>query len=383
MPDFPQELIDAIIEEVSIASRPTLAACSLTATAFVTSSQRRLFWGISISNLGAYERTAVRLAESPHLGAYVRDLALDIKELPKDCPPLKAILPLLPGVERLSIVGNANGPIRNQIGQNHCLIDLLSLPSLRCLALDHLSDVPSSFILHAFSSVEQVSLSSLSIGDETDQDVGLPPPTDLWHLRVFTDVYDAILPFVLHPARLPHLQHLTRLSIVFSPVSDELKYRFMSLISACSSTLNHLSLELEAPLELPRLPNLSSLELWLDVDLAKTPVLLTTIVSQTAAAGPHLEALTLALMDRPKRYPDRQFQWTRSTVKWAALDSALMDMRHLQTATFSLRHFFFTRERYVAFVPSIEFMLPRAFDAELLRFSQGMAIGHPMDSFVD
>ncbi|KAJ7489005.1 hypothetical protein FB451DRAFT_1390192 [Mycena latifolia] len=363
MPDFPQELIDAIIDEVQLASRPTLAACSLTAAAFVTSSQRRLFWGISISNLGAYERTAIRLAESPHLGAYVRDLALDIKELPKDCPPLKAILPLLPGVERLSIVGNANAPLRNPFEQNPCLIDFISLSSLRCLALDHLVDVPSSLIWRAFSSLEQVSLSCLALANQTDQEVVSPPPTGIRHLRVSQDAFILILPFVLHPTQLPHLQHLTRLSIVFSSVSDELKhlslepatsFLFCYLFSPCAKQIRLFAeIHSEAPFDLPRLLALSSLELWLDVDLVKTPLLLATIVSQTAAAGPHLEALTLAFMDRPKRLPDRQFQWTRSAAEWTTLDSALMDMRHLQKAIFSLRHFLWNEERYAAFVPYI------------------------------
>ncbi|KAJ7488927.1 hypothetical protein FB451DRAFT_1552871 [Mycena latifolia] len=384
MSDFPQEIIDAIIDEIPLAPRATLAACSLTATAFVTSSQRRLFWGISISNLGAYERTAVRLAESPHLGAYVRHLALDITELPKDYPQLKAILPLMPGIERLSITGDANAPPWNQLGQNPRLIDLLALPSLKCFALHHLNHVHSSVILRAFSSVEQVSLSHLHIlvPEEAQGSEGVAPQRGPWHLRIWGDAYDVVLPFVLHPNRLPYLQRLARLSIAFSPLTDELKDRFMTLITACSG-LKHLTLELEAPLELPRLPGLSSLELWLDVDLVKSPAQLATIVSQTAAAAPHLEVLTLALMDRPKQPPRRQHQWVFSVAEWTALDDALMDMRDLREVVFSLRHFIWNEERFAAFVPYIEQKLPRVSDAELLRFTQGLAFGHPMDSFVD
>ncbi|KAJ7677660.1 hypothetical protein B0H17DRAFT_1334233 [Mycena rosella] len=380
MPDIPQELIDAIIDQVPDSS---LAACSLTATAFVPSSQRRLFRWMSLSTLSRYERTAALLASSPHLGQYVRSLALHIKTIPKDYAHLKAILSLLPEIERLSIVGDANTAPRNQLGQNPCLVDLMSLPSLTCVALHHLSDVPSSLISRALGSFVQVSVSFLSITDEDQSSAELPPPTDLWHLRVSMDVYDVIVPFVLQPKRLPHLQQLARLCFVFSPIPDALQPRFMALLAACSNTLEHLELELEAPLELPPLPMLYSLELWLDVDLAKNPTLLASIVSQTGACAPHLESLTLSLMDRPKRTPQLQHQWAPSAAEWSALDAALMDMPDLWQAIFSLRHFIWDATRYAAFVPYIEQKLPRAFDAELLGFSQQLAFPHPMDCFVD
>ncbi|KAJ7689289.1 cytochrome P450 [Mycena rosella] len=373
------KLIDAIVEKVSDSS---LVACSLASTAFVPHSQRRLFRSMSLSGVEAYERIALVLTSSPHLGTYVRNLALDIKEVPKRYAQLKTILLLLPEIERLSIAGNINAT-GNQLRQNPCLLDFISLPSLKCFALDGIHDIPTSFVLRAFSSFEQVSLSCLYIANQEDQASIVSRSPTIRHLRISMEAYHSIIPFLLAPGRFVHLKHLTRLSIIFAPIPDELRETFVALIAACSRTLEHLELELDVPLELPELPALSSMHLWIDVGLAKTPQLLASIVSQTAACVPHLTVLSLSLIDRPKNYPVRQLPFTRSAAEWPDLDSALMDLRDLRQVFFSLRYFVRSAERYASFVPYIEQKLPRAFDAELLRFSQHAAVEHPMDCFTE
>jgi hypothetical protein len=242
MPGLPQELIDAIIELVPDSS---LGACSMTATAFVVSSQRRLFRWMSLSNMGAYERTAVLLVTSPHLGAYVRYVAMQISSIPADYIHLKSILARLSELERVSIVGYANAAQGNQLALNPCLIDLLSLPSLRCIALHHLSDVPSSLIARAFASFEQVSLSHLSITNVPHPTAGpFSVPRDLSHLRAVSDAYETIYPFVFHAQHAEYLKKLTRLSFVFPPVPQALETEFTALLSSCSATLNSLETEL-------------------------------------------------------------------------------------------------------------------------------------------
>ncbi|KAJ7735388.1 hypothetical protein DFH07DRAFT_843705 [Mycena maculata] len=382
-PDLPQEVIDAILEDVPDSS---LGACSLTATAFVTSSQRRLFRWMSLRNLSAYERTARLLASSPHLGPYFRYLALSITDIPKDYPVLKSILALLNELEYLSISGNANGPTWNQIGQNPALIDLLSRPTLRCFALHHLSGVPSSVILRALSSCKEVLLSHLSITDES-QDAEVAPPTELWHFGVTSDAYGrhGILPFVLHPTRVGYLRRLRRLSVVLPPIPEELMDSFMALLIACSSTLEHLEIELTEALvidNLPTFPALRVLELWIDVEAAKTPTTLNAIVAGTTAAMPHLEALTIALLDRPPRNPQRH-QWTgRRPWAWADLDSTFVDMPDaLRQVTLALLYFDKDPERYAAFVAYMQDNLPRAFDAGLLAFVYHPSFTHAMDRF--
>jgi hypothetical protein len=243
MPDLPQELIDAIVDVVPESS---LGACSLTATAFVVSSQRRLFRWMSLDDIPSYERTAHLLVSSPHLGPYFRYLALVIKDIPKDYAPLESILAPLTEIEYLTISGDsASAATPNQIAQNPCLIDLLSIPTLRCFALQDLVDVPSSIISRALSSFEEVELFRVSIANEEDQEEEvLSSPGGLWHLNILFDGYESLLPFVLHPKRIESLHQLGRLSVVIPPIPELLQPRFRELLVACSSTLEHLEIEL-------------------------------------------------------------------------------------------------------------------------------------------
>ncbi|KAJ7100863.1 hypothetical protein B0H15DRAFT_817525, partial [Mycena belliarum] len=337
--EYPQELIDAIIEEVPHSARTTLAACALTSSAFVASSQRRLFWGVSIANVGAYKRAAALLASSPHLGAYVRCLELNIAGLPKDCPQLKEILSRLPDVERLVITGRPVA-FHDQLGENPSLLDLIARSSVKALGLRNVSRIHPSVVLRAFSYMEQVSLYDVSIANADGNLGDVAPSAKVHHLRITGDEYSLVIPFISQPTLFTYLRHLTSISVLFPPIYDELKPGFNSLLTACSSTLKHLKLELEAPYDnLPALPGLSHLELWLDVDLLKTPVQLAAIVSRTAAATPHIHALTLAMMDRPKQAPQRQLAFPFSVAEWPALDDAIMGLRDLREVEFSLRYF--------------------------------------------
>jgi hypothetical protein len=242
MPDLPQELIDAIVDVVPESS---LGACSLTATAFVVSSQRRLFRWMSLDDIRSYERTAYLLVSSPHLGPYFRYLALVIKDVPKDFAPLKSILAPLSEIEYLTISGDsASAATPNQIAQNPCLIDLLSIPTLRCFALQDLVDVPSSMISRALSTFEEVGLFRVSIANEDQEEEVLSSPGGLWHLNIPFDGYESLLPFVLHPKRIGALHQLGRLSVVIPPIPELLQPRFRELLVACSNTLEHLEIEL-------------------------------------------------------------------------------------------------------------------------------------------
>ncbi|KAJ6588018.1 hypothetical protein B0H19DRAFT_1097698 [Mycena capillaripes] len=344
---------------------------------------------MSLEDISSYERTARLLASSPHLGQYFRYLALDIKALPRDYAPLQSILAPLSEIEYLTIAGDsASAATSNQIAQNPCLIDLLSVPTLRYFALQDLVDVPSSLISRAFSSFEQVLLLRISIDitDEEDQPTegSESSPVDLWHLGVVFDGYESILPFVLHPRSKGFVQQLGRLSVTIPPITESLQPKFTELLVACSSTLEDLEIELEIPpTYLPTLPALIFLELWIDVEVTKTPGLLDSIISETIASTPHVEVLTISLLDRPSvpHRPDPQ-QWTdRSPLDWAGLDSALMDMPDLYEVDFSLRWFHNQPERYIAFVPYVQAHLPRAFDAGLLGFNYCSCFQHSMDRF--
>ncbi|KAJ7171112.1 hypothetical protein C8R46DRAFT_1190563 [Mycena filopes] len=340
MPDLPQELIEAIVEEVPIES---LAACSLAAIAFITSSQRRLFQWMSLPDIAAYQRAEKLLASSPHLGRYFRYLDLVIIEIPDDFSCLKSILSGLSEIEFLTISGSYTTP--HQMGKNPFLIDFLSHPTLRCLGLSHLGEVPASLISRAFSLFEEVQLSLISIVNDEDQASDDPlPPAELWNLAISGDgaeiAEQTMLAFLLQPKRIQSLA-LQQLSVMFPPVHADHAHRFEELLVACSDSLDSLELELETPpTYIPTLPNLTYLELWLDVELTKTPPELLAIIAAAVASAPHLEVLTIAFLDRPAnpRRPHRQL-WMGVQPEWAPIDSALMDMKDLCEVVFSLRWF--------------------------------------------
>jgi hypothetical protein len=73
---LPQELVDVIINLVSLDDRPTLMSCALISRAFRSWSQRRLFDRISLSNSASTTCLLFALAASPHLGQQTRKLEL-------------------------------------------------------------------------------------------------------------------------------------------------------------------------------------------------------------------------------------------------------------------------------------------------------------------
>ncbi|KAJ7653114.1 hypothetical protein DFH06DRAFT_1204746 [Mycena polygramma] len=352
-------------------------------------SQRQLFRWMSLRDLPAYQRTGRLLAASPHLGKYIRFLALSIHQLPRDYELLKDILALLPEIERLSIEGHSVADIT----RNQSLVDLFARPTIRSLGLNRVVNVPSSLILRAFSSFEEVLLSSITLAkvEEGDATGGLPSLATIWNLGVLgeempegKDEY-SLLFFLLHPARIGMLQNLRRLSVVMPPVPQRALAGFTSLLVACSRTLEHVELELEAsPAYLPSLPALKSLELWFDVGFTNTPDALLSILADTIDTMSNLEVLTLAILDRPYD-PQVRPQWTGRTPRmWADLDAlwADSDLPVLREVHFSLRWFHSEPQRYAEFVSFIQAHLPRTRKAGLIRFSYRFSLPHQMDKFV-
>ncbi|KAK6981706.1 hypothetical protein R3P38DRAFT_414465 [Favolaschia claudopus] len=376
-PELPQELIDAIIEEVPQSSLP---ACSLVATSFLESSQKRLFRYMTLKGMPSYQKTARLLTGSPHLGKYVRYLFVDLGDIPPNYAEISSILGPLSEIEYLAIQGEPMfTDIAPVLAENPRVLELLSVPTLRVLALE-LVDIPSSALLQAFSSLEQVIISRSTIVQDEEQDEGqdeeqseFTEPGNIWHLKVVSPGDNGEnLAFVCHPRYHTLLKYLVRFSVMFPPVPDNLLPQFSQFLVACSDSLEYLEIELETPPIFPTLPTLTVLELLLDVELTKTPDLLHSIVASAVSSTPNLEVLIFAILDHPHgpHRPNRQ-QWTaRAPADWAALDSALMDIAELDEVEFSLRSFKNADEgRFNAFVEFFEVHLPRANEAGFLGFT--------------
>jgi hypothetical protein len=174
MVELAQELIDIIVDSVSIcdnahaaccsgqwaSDRSTLQACALVSPAFLVSSQRCLFRSLTLRG----KADAVSgLAQQPHLPSYVRDLRINLW-LGAD-PGLAAILPLFNGVHRLVVDSGwalwVTTPFHGDF--QTAFLSFLRTPTLRCLGLLNCLGVPSSFICLALSSYREVALINIDI----------------------------------------------------------------------------------------------------------------------------------------------------------------------------------------------------------------------------
>ncbi|KAF7342563.1 hypothetical protein MSAN_02012700 [Mycena sanguinolenta] len=402
MAELPQELIDTIVELVLAKD---LIACALTARSFVECSQRRIFYMMSLSGLPAYERMSIILAKSPHLGQYVRLLALEIEGIPENWRPLEVIVSTFLELERVTIRGNLVGTAPSELGQNPPLIDLLSLPSLLCVGLANLINVPASLITKALENAEEVSLSRVSIASDDPTPTESPNPTSdfLWHLDI-SDAMEEIMPFLLQPRRVGYLQYLSRLSITIVPISESMRGEFTAALAACAPTLERLELEFVSPFSLPQLPALWHLELGFHADDALG---FCASISLALMSTPSLGVLVVSVRERPHRHLVNWHLLPAAPVpEWAALDTQLCEMHtraegespeprdddqppdddedfdpRLEEVHFSLRYLLPEPDRYTAFVAAVKGKLPSVFGAEFLAFSYRNAFLHPMDRF--
>ncbi|KAK7042017.1 hypothetical protein R3P38DRAFT_3348143 [Favolaschia claudopus] len=344
-PQLPQELIDSIIELVCVNS---LCACALTATSFVQPSQRRIFNWMSLFHLSQYEGMAIILAKSPHLGKYVKLLALQIAHLPADSAPLKLILSTMTELERLTISGDTAGsPMTSRLRLNPCLVDTLDIPSLLCFGLADLVDVSPFVVAQALETCEEVILSRIFLArhgslddngnvvevDPLDTLVSPPEPGFLWHLSVM-DSTEEIFPFLFSPTRMGYFQKLVRLSWTILPVSENNVPAFTAALATCAPTLEHLEIEYSTPFAMPTFPELWHLELWIHADslspLDTGPFSFPAAVLLGLSSTPNLEELTIAVREHPPgahtlSWGALPFSPTTAT-EWETLDNRLMEM---------------------------------------------------------
>jgi hypothetical protein len=159
---LPQELIDTILEELGgPTAHASLKSCSLVARPFLVASQRRLFRFLALTSK-TVDGASSRFTERPHLASYVRDLHIDLHLDTKYYRiPLLKTLRLLNKVQRMAI---SSYSWQTWVWDSFpdelraTFVSLLTLPSLRCLALTRCRGVPLALIRHALASYKEVGL---------------------------------------------------------------------------------------------------------------------------------------------------------------------------------------------------------------------------------
>ncbi|KAJ6448996.1 hypothetical protein C8R45DRAFT_947640 [Mycena sanguinolenta] len=164
---------------------------------------------------GAFERITDILTHSPYLGHYIRFLSLVLKWVPDNWPPLESILSTTTRAERLAIQG-INSLFTTELHSNPSLIEVLSLKTLRCVALTTVSMSPSIAIM-VLKTFEEVCLSQIHIDPGEGDTFTSSKSHSLWHLDLsdHTGRCDGFFCSLNRPCQLESLEFLTHLSMSF------------------------------------------------------------------------------------------------------------------------------------------------------------------------
>ncbi|KAJ7842451.1 hypothetical protein B0H14DRAFT_3868877 [Mycena olivaceomarginata] len=382
-----QDLIDTIIDEV--------AAKIVNARAFVAPSQRHLFRSLTLKTsktgieidgwqeLGA-ESWQV-LTDSPHLASYVRDSHLDMWLVATSTlVSLASLLPLLSGVNRLVIVCSHHYkweefPVSFRIA----LVSLLSLPSLRCVALTRYYGVPSSLIRHALLSYEEVSFDWVTIGSEGEvfpcDQLGKKShpsaaPLDYLALHYRPDQSPALHAhaLLLESGIANSLKHVRQLELTL-PLPGSLG-DLEAIALGYSDSIEDLVIDFKSwhddPIILPNLSHLRCLTLKANVRKLRVPYSVFTVIASLPTCMPAMEVVNVLIN---AQFEEPQDFYHRPDVDEALKNLPCLKEVHFRVSCARQKHFEFCTRR----------KLPLANDANLLTFSDAdcRAHYHPMAVF--
>ncbi|KAJ7271264.1 hypothetical protein C8J57DRAFT_1716398 [Mycena rebaudengoi] len=321
MTELPQELIDTIIYHIDDTN--SLKACSLAATNFVASSQRKIFCSLQ---LWATERDVRRddnvdgrpnitavdtlLTASPHLASYILDLTLDISSVRDEQIIIERLLHLLPNIEHLFIHGCRRYEPWTAMfgGLVTALQAILVRPSLQQLHISYLTGVPPALISLAAFSVPLLSIHSTEILAETFatgfSGISVTPTARLTNFIISeggdrtVDLWAVLMRF---PACLEHLQRLSVVTTAYSTAYD------IGLLASVAPILRHFELAAGQTgpyiplITIPYMPHVKTVELPTVVEDGYTvtyPSRLNSLLAEVAASVPQVEVIILHCVRR-------------------------------------------------------------------------------------
>ncbi|KAJ7734552.1 hypothetical protein DFH07DRAFT_128455 [Mycena maculata] len=313
MISFPQELLDAIVDEINDAS--TLASCALAAKPLLLPCQRKIFRSLHLVSHEPRKprmRGALNFTEAhalftgaPHLGSYVRNLTIQVPVALTDLPGWNLALHSAQNVERLVVYEAASSMPRSILPPETMtsLVEFLASPSLGRLHLAEVRNVPSALISAAML-IPVVSFIHVRLKQEDPLiPTQLHSSTSVPRLRDLTIMFSTPLPgpcdFLLHPRHPPYTSHIERLEIRLTPRGDQ------RLLTACAATLKYLVLDaiLDTSINIPHLPLVCDVKIEVSVDEDwRLPASLPPILSQIPTSLPAVETITLVFVS------DRRFR---------------------------------------------------------------------------
>ncbi|KAJ7466031.1 hypothetical protein FB451DRAFT_1261631 [Mycena latifolia] len=320
---LPQELLDAIVEEVD--DRDSLQTCSLVAKSLVIASQRCLFRSLYLytkSNHARHpsptcERAYALLSSSPHLAKYVRTLTVCLaQESAEDYVPAQRLIQMLNLLSRFAVHGSSDRFRWDLLssGLVCSIVDAIQRPSIQCFHLKRIRGVPSSLMFYAASAFRVFSVERVEILQDTGPSALLPQgsvlPTRLEELLIPAAFRsEATCKFLLDVHAQGALQHLRRVAwrIYGNPNPQwDLLLREASRLN----TLERVELwfTLQFPeIELPSFPHMRTLELKCRMETPSIPSSIQSIIARLPSTTPRLECLILSLRVSSRSYPAQEW----------------------------------------------------------------------------
>ncbi|KAJ7474755.1 hypothetical protein FB451DRAFT_1246524 [Mycena latifolia] len=299
VPQVPQEIIDAIVDNVEDVA--TFKACSLVCWAFVPASRTHIFRAVSLDMLNdAPQKIYAMLLRSPHIALYVRDLTVyrshDTKLWMQPGSPLPAVLSMLPHIQRFSIFAcwgdwkDVPPPLAVS------MLRILALPKLERLHVLTASNVPAVFVQRALS-VRVLSLFHVSVDPAAE--LRLPASAACpEYLNLSLDSKVGRLLSTVGPGPLAGVRRLALNPIPNSPHSAT---HLAKALSAVEGTLERLDLQVHeqhwSHPDTVRLRALRTLQLHVIMESPDTPLpaFLPAALARFRAANPLLTHLTVVL----------------------------------------------------------------------------------------
>ncbi|KAJ7658245.1 hypothetical protein DFH06DRAFT_448248 [Mycena polygramma] len=350
MPALSQELVDAIIEELS--DFDSLKQCSLVGPAFRYPSQRILlrFLTLRAPSAIAPQRTPFStvlgfLEESPHVTGFITNLTVWI---PRAVSPIAEIETLIKVLDRLTKVRSC--ALSGAAGKEEtsaqkwkgipanlatALLGFLARQPLDRLRVRSLTFLPISILAHILASATMVTFVEAVCMEGCSMEDGSHPDIDETSTLVLPESFClrslgggriavSILQVLVHPQFAKHLAHLRQLEL---PVNwSEYQYGLRILRTAADHleqvTLNCLSYHTHKPiiLPLPPLPMLQRFEFSLSIEDLGASWFTDAIVALLAPAlTPSLTKLVVRI--RRERYNS---QVNPTTNLLSALDDAVI-----------------------------------------------------------
>ncbi|KAJ7060952.1 hypothetical protein C8F01DRAFT_1141382 [Mycena amicta] len=317
---LPQELLDAIVNEVEDDDVDTLRSCCRASRCFVSSSQRALFASVdlrrdprgNISSHGPATKLSALFVGSPHIALHLQELYIGLvaEALPVERTALEEVLGLVPNLRRISIRGSGEELWGSLTAR---LFECFLRSRLTGVYFVHVYGIPLALLRAVMSFQREVFLGLIRLAPSDDVQISrrfqmVDPPYRLHRLILGPDAIHPMEDLIQHFVG-EHVYRLEELEIlgVDYPATE-------NLLAGSCKTLQHLLLRLrptgeEIHLAIPRLPRLRNLCVVVDLeddhDLdGSITTTLPRVLADITKSSPCLTALRLdfVLMDY-KREP--------------------------------------------------------------------------------